>query len=90
MTYWIIRILERLLLRLRPAGPEPVPPHPALPRVAAFPDPEPIFRGEDSPLVRPYLVAHERDEARRRRVLWLTARGVEIRPYPNRRAGVGA
>uniref|UniRef100_A0AAU2V8T4 Uncharacterized protein n=1 Tax=Streptomyces sp. NBC_00003 TaxID=2903608 RepID=A0AAU2V8T4_9ACTN len=90
MTYWIIRMLESLLLRLRPAEPEPDPPCPAPPRVAASPNPEPIFRGEDSPLVRPYLLAHERDEARRRRVLWLTAHGVEIRPYPNRRAGVGA
>ncbi|GAA2459151.1 hypothetical protein GCM10010388_57740 [Streptomyces mauvecolor] len=90
MTYWIIRILESLLLRLRPAEPEPDPLRPAPPMVAASRDPEPLLRGEDSLLVRPYLVAHERDEARRRRVLWLTTHGVEIRPYPNRRAGVGA
>ncbi|MER0445863.1 hypothetical protein ABR738_15055 [Streptomyces sp. Edi4] len=90
MTYWIIRLLESLLLRLRAAEPEPDPPRPSPPRAVAAPDPEPIFRGEDSLLVRPYLVAHERDEARRRRVLWLTAHGVEIEPHPHRPAGVGA
>ncbi|MDJ0463677.1 hypothetical protein [Streptomyces sp. H27-C3] len=46
-------------------------------------------RGEDSLLVRPYLVAHERRlaeeaqgrgaaEGRQRRVLWLAVRGVEF------------
>jgi hypothetical protein len=51
-------------------------------------------RGEDSPLVRPYLIAHERqlaaeevwlaaEERRqrgRRRTLWLAVRGVDIGP----------
>jgi hypothetical protein len=42
-------------------------------------------RGEDSPLVRPYLVAHERrEEARRqrarRRALRLAVHGIDIGP----------
>ncbi|ARF72616.1 hypothetical protein B7C62_10275 [Kitasatospora albolonga] len=44
-------------------------------------------RGEDSPLVRPYFVAHERQvaEARRRQrrrggKLWVAVRGVELGP----------
>lgn len=51
-------------------------------------------RGEDSPLVRPYLVAHERQVAAeaarvaaeeraqraRRRTLWLAAHGVDVAP----------
>jgi hypothetical protein len=46
---------------------------------------EPVLRGEDSPLVRPYLVAHEqREEARRqrarRRALWFAVHGVDIGP----------
>ena len=36
-------------------------------------------RGEDSPLVRPYLVAHEKRQKRqRRRVLLLAVRGVDV------------
>ncbi|MEU0371536.1 hypothetical protein ABZ070_14980 [Streptomyces sp. NPDC006283] len=36
-------------------------------------------RGEDSPLVRPYLVAHEeRQKRQRRRVLLLAVRGVDV------------
>jgi hypothetical protein len=59
--------------------PDPVPP----------PAPEPYFRGEDSPLVRPYLLVQERrqvaqTEARRqrgrRRALWLAVHGVDIGP----------
>ena len=54
--------------------------------------PEPHFRGEDSPLVRPYLLAHERRQAlaqaqtevrrqrSRRRALWLAVHGVDIGP----------
>ncbi|MEU0082648.1 hypothetical protein [Streptomyces sp. NPDC006274] len=47
--------------------------------------PDPVVRGEDSPLVRPYLVAHERrEEARRQRVrrraLWLAVHGIDIGP----------
>jgi hypothetical protein len=44
-----------------------------------------VLRGEDSPLVRPYLVAHERgEEAKRqrarRRALWLAVHGVDVGP----------
>ena len=31
-------------------------------------------------LVRPYLIAHERRQARRRRALWLVAHGVDVGP----------
>lgn len=50
-------------------------------------------RGEDSPLVRPYLVAHERQMAearRRRRTLWLAVHGVDISPRPAFGAEVAA
>jgi hypothetical protein len=50
-------------------------------------------RGEDSPLVRPYLVAHERQMAearRRRRTLWLAVHGVDVGPRPTRGAEVAA
>ncbi|MFF8911996.1 hypothetical protein ACF08M_01385 [Streptomyces sp. NPDC015032] len=51
-------------------------------------------RGEDSPLVRPYLVAHERQMAemrrRRRRTLWVAVRGVDGEVcYMRRAAGAG-
>ncbi|MGY3202176.1 hypothetical protein [Streptomyces sp. TE5632] len=43
-----------------------------------------VLRGEESGLVRPYLTAHERREARkqqaRRRTLRLAARGIDICP----------
>ncbi|MDT9681155.1 hypothetical protein RND61_03550 [Streptomyces sp. TRM76323] len=55
----------------RPAA---APPRPALP-------PRPCFRGEDSPLVRPYLVAHERRRAEtRHRVLRFAVHGVDLGP----------
>lgn len=46
---------------------------------------ETLLRGEDSPLVRPYLLAHEqREKARqqrtRRRALWLAMHGVDVGP----------
>lgn len=45
----------------------------------------PPLRGEDHALVRPYLVAHERqEEARRqrarRRTLWLAVHGIDVGP----------
>ncbi|MFJ7492104.1 hypothetical protein ACIQZB_12760 [Streptomyces sp. NPDC097727] len=52
-------------------------------------------RGEDSPLVRPYLVAHEQQMAemrrRRRRTLWIAVHGLdgEVR-YVRRAAGAVA
>lgn len=44
-----------------------------------------LLRGEDSRLVRPYLMAHEdRERARlqrqRRRALWLAVHGVDVGP----------
>ncbi|MGW9437291.1 hypothetical protein [Streptomyces sp. NPDC055607] len=59
-------------------GPRPVP------------LPEPYLRGEDSPLVRPYFLAHERRQAEaeaearrqrgRRRALWFAVHGIDIGP----------
>ncbi|MEU2431287.1 hypothetical protein ABZ611_17540 [Streptomyces sp. NPDC007861] len=57
-------------------------PHPPRPTRA----PAPYYRGEDSPLVRPYLLAHERRQAEarrqraRRRALWFAVHGVDIGP----------
>ncbi|MFF3734303.1 hypothetical protein ACFYXM_29380 [Streptomyces sp. NPDC002476] len=55
---------------------------------------ERAVRGEDSPLVRPYVIAHERQLAearRRRRTLWVAVRGAGsgVR-YVRRAAGVVA
>lgn len=36
------------------------------------------LRGEDSALVRPYVVAHERRQRAIRRTVWFAARGVEL------------
>ncbi|MFD9111141.1 hypothetical protein [Streptomyces bottropensis] len=46
---------------------------------------EALLRGEDSPLVRPYLLAHEqREHAKRqrarRRTLWLAVHGIDVGP----------
>lgn len=90
MLHCIARIFEPLLRLLWPApgrhrSPETytaAPPVDAptvrLPRV-------PVLRGEDTALVRPYLVAYElRERARqqraRRRALWLATHGVDIGP----------
>ncbi|MFI6081417.1 hypothetical protein ACIBBB_10650 [Streptomyces sp. NPDC051217] len=66
-------------LHLNPSSPLDVPTS-RLPRV-------PLPRGEDSALVRPYLVAYEQHashEARRqrarRRALWLAVHGIDIGP----------
>jgi hypothetical protein len=82
----IARILEPLLRLMWP----PPGRHRARTAVAVPPPrptraPDPVLRGEDSPLVRPYLVAHERrEEARRQRVrrraLWLAVHGIDIGP----------
>lgn len=63
---------------VHPAGPHVGRPAPRLPHTS-------VLRGEDTALVRPYLVAHERgQEARqqraRRRALWLAVHGVDIGP----------
>jgi hypothetical protein len=49
---------------------------------------EPFLRGEDSPLVRPYLLAHERRSAPRR-VLLIAGPGTNPRPLLPRRAWAG-
>ncbi|MEU5885956.1 hypothetical protein ABZ835_03855 [Streptomyces sp. NPDC047461] len=46
---------------------------------------EALIRGEDSPLVRPYLLAHEqrmqaRRQRARRRTLWLAVHGIDVGP----------
>ncbi len=53
------------------------------------------LRGEDSPLVRPYLLAHEqREQARRqrarRRTLWLAVHGVDAGPRQIHGADIGS
>lgn len=84
---WIFAPLLRLLLPARGRHRSPQTsrsgrasnaPFVRLPRV-------PALRGEDIGLVRPYLVAHERREAERRRrtrrrTLVLAPRGIDIRP----------
>ncbi|KAF0650269.1 MULTISPECIES: hypothetical protein [Streptomyces] len=94
MLHCIARMLDPLLRLLWPppgrhrqpcAHPLPVPPSPA-PAPTAAPVPEPWFWGENSPLVRPYLLAHERRQAEarrqrgRRRALWLAVHGIDIGP----------
>ncbi|MGW3392518.1 hypothetical protein [Streptomyces hydrogenans] len=91
MSHCIACIFESLLRLLwparechRPPAEPPAAPPIAVPSVPGRP-PEPILRGEDSPLVRPYLLAHEqRERARRqrarRRALWLAVHGIDIGP----------
>jgi hypothetical protein len=99
VLHCIARVLDPLLRLLWPPPPGrhrppcarcPLVQHPPEPEtdLNPAPAPEPHFRGEDSPLVRPYLLAHERRqtqaEARRqrgrRRALWLAVHGVDIGP----------
>ncbi|MCX4396515.1 MULTISPECIES: hypothetical protein [unclassified Streptomyces] len=91
VLHCIARIFEPLLRLLWPAQGchRPMESHPAASPADVYPTldprPEPVLRGEDSPLVRPYLVAHEqREEARlrraRRRALWLAVHGIDIGP----------
>ncbi|MFC5801419.1 hypothetical protein [Streptomyces formicae] len=91
MLHCIARLLDPLLRLLWPppagrhrpaqADRRPVPPPPRPTRARA-----PYYRGEDSPLVRPYLLAHERCQAEarrqraRRRALWLAVHGVDVGP----------
>ncbi|MFC9619227.1 hypothetical protein ACFTXM_04255 [Streptomyces sp. NPDC056930] len=98
MKNLVRRFTESLVRLLRPA---PVTVHPYSCAYVAGPTArrtgERPLRGEDGPLVRPYLVAHERQlaEARRRsRTLWIAVHAVDIRPrprpWPLRRAEVAA
>ncbi|MFK0123107.1 hypothetical protein ACIQSP_07305 [Streptomyces nigra] len=62
----------------------PVQASPAAPRRRPSPH-EALIRGEDSPLVRPYLLAHEqrvqaRQQRARRRTLWLAVHGIDVGP----------
>lgn len=66
------------------ARPIPVPAAPVVPSRRPSPH-ETLLRGEDSPLVRPYLLAHEqREHAKqqraRRRTLWLAVHGIDVGP----------
>ncbi|AWI28888.1 hypothetical protein [Streptomyces tirandamycinicus] len=69
----------------RADGPRTPATHPPCPPRPTF-APAPYYRGEDSPLVRPYLLAHERRQAEalrgraRHRTLWLAVHGVDIGP----------
>ncbi|MFE3167808.1 hypothetical protein [Streptomyces sp. KMM 9044] len=53
-----------------------------------------MLQGEDTGLVRPYLLAHEQREQQRRRAprraLWLAVHGVDIGPLLTRSMEVGA
>lgn len=97
MPHCIARVFERLLRLLLPAPgrhraadtrpavsstEKPAVPLPRAPRA----DTVPFLRGEDTALVRPYLIAHEqrqeeaRHQRRRRRALWLAVHGVDVGP----------
>ncbi|WP_093654117.1 hypothetical protein [Streptomyces wuyuanensis] len=91
----LARLLESLLRLVRPdAETASPPPFPAGTAVSA-PRPAPpvrphtaVLRGEDTALVRPYLLAHERRQTRWPE-LRLAVHGVDLLPAPGR-AGVPA
>jgi hypothetical protein len=97
MLHHIARLIEPLLRRLWPAsgrhrhrvgGVAQLPPVHAAPAAPSSRCPSPNetpLRGEDSRLVRPYLLAHEQREQpkqqrARRRALWLAVHGVDVGP----------
>lgn len=94
MPHCIAHIFEPLLRLLRPApGRHRAPDsRPALPVVEASTEcpprvpAAPVLHGEDTGLVRPYLLAHEQQEQQRRRApqraLWLAVHGVDTGPLP--------
>lgn len=66
------------------AAPVPGPAAPVAPGRRPSPHEAPL-RGEDSRLVRPYLLAHERraqarQQRARRRTLWLAVHGIDVGP----------
>ncbi|WP_318296189.1 MULTISPECIES: hypothetical protein [Streptomyces albogriseolus group] len=66
------------------AAPAPAPAAPLAPGRRPSPH-EALLRGEDSRLVRPYLLAHEqraqaRQQRARRRTLWLAVHGIDVGP----------
>ncbi|WP_434589750.1 hypothetical protein [Streptomyces sp. A5-4] len=86
VPHCISRLFEPLLRFLWPAQGRhrPMEARAAAPLAPSRP-PESLLRGEDSPLVRPYLIAHERREEAlrqrgRRRALWLAVHGIDIGP----------
>ncbi|MHC5701550.1 hypothetical protein OTC26_008855 [Streptomyces tirandamycinicus] len=88
MLHCIVRLIDPLRRLL---WPPPTVDHCPVPRPRCPPRPTrapaPYYRGEDSPFVRPYLLAHERRQAEarrrhlRRRALWITAQGVDAGPF---------
>ncbi|WP_326752872.1 hypothetical protein OIE73_13925 [Streptomyces hirsutus] len=100
MLHRIARLVEPLLRLLWPAAgrhrhrnrhraggaarPTPVPAAPVAPGRRPSPH-EALLQGEDSRLVRPYLLAHERrmqarQQRARRRTLWLAVHGIDVGP----------
>ncbi|WP_037810362.1 hypothetical protein [Streptomyces sp. NRRL S-1448] len=54
-----------------------------------------LLRGEDSALVRPYLLTpaelqQRRSQHQRRQVLWLAPRGIDVRPLESHAVGATA
>ncbi|MGC5239912.1 hypothetical protein ACPXCH_09035 [Streptomyces albogriseolus] len=72
--------------RHRAGGAAPAPAPAAALAPGRRPSPhEALLRGEDSRLVRPYLLAHEqraqaRQQRARRRTLWLAVHGIDVGP----------
>ncbi|WP_327323921.1 hypothetical protein OG735_16470 [Streptomyces sp. NBC_01210] len=86
MPHCIARIFEQLLRLLFPARGRhrvvrwaPFGAALAVPKGAACVRVPSLLRGEDSALVRPYLLAHEQRLRRQRRlVLWLASYGIDL------------
>ncbi|MFG3017239.1 hypothetical protein ACGFZQ_01575 [Streptomyces sp. NPDC048254] len=96
MLHHIARLIEPLLRLVWPASGHhrhaagggvsrtPVPASPVAPSRRPSPHETPL-RGEDSRLIRPYLLAHEqceqvRQRPARGRALWLAVHGVDVGP----------
>ncbi|MFI8308692.1 hypothetical protein ACIF80_35875 [Streptomyces sp. NPDC085927] len=76
------------------AAPTPAPAAPVTPGRRPSPH-EALLHGEDSRLVRPYLLAHERrvqarQQRARRRTLWLAVHGIDVGPRHIHGVDVGA
>ncbi|WP_282696226.1 hypothetical protein [Streptomyces sp. CC208A] len=82
----IVRLIAWfLLLLLPPTGRHRRYVTPPQPIIATLPTTPPALRGEESRLVRPYLVAHEKRDSdrlqrQRRRALWLAVHGIDVGP----------
>ncbi|MEW2606233.1 hypothetical protein AB0894_20765 [Streptomyces sp. NPDC047916] len=85
MPHCIARLIARTLRLLFPASgrhrPTEAEPVAASPQTTA-PRAVSLLRGEDSPLVRPYLLTPDefRLQRQRRRALWLATHGVDSGP----------